>query len=129
MRAGELSTVQVGSDAGGFRLLGTTQASVRAEAWGYWPPDVATAFSREVPAITQKLAATTTFVLDANQLKPQGAEGQQAIRVLCHALGAARFAKATILCSNALTRMQLTRLLRECGVDQRVAFADSLGAG
>jgi len=93
--------------------------------WGYWSPEVVTAFARAAPEAGQKLSPAATFTLDANQLKPQGAEGQEALRALFRALAALTFAEGTVAASNALTRMQLTRLLRECGLDGRLMFGDS----
>jgi hypothetical protein len=124
MPAVELSPAQVGGDTGGFRVVMGLQA-MRIEAWGYWPSDVVGAFARETPGAIQRLAPTTSFTLDANQLKPQGAEGQESLRVLFRALAPLAFARGTIVASNALTRMQLTRLVRECSMVDRLIFDDS----
>ena len=51
-------------------------------------------------------------MLDCKELKPQGIEGQEAIRVLLRLLSRQPFAKGMILRGNAMTCMQLARLLR-----------------
>ena len=65
------------------------------------------------------------FVFDCKELKPQGAEGQDAIRVLFRVLARLPFAKGIIVKGNAMTCMQLARLLRECGAEKRIEFADT----
>lgn len=121
MRAGDVSSTD--TDAGGFRIaVAPTLLSVYA--WGYWPPEVAEAFTREATAIGQKLMRVSAFVLDAAEMKPQGAEGQDALRVLFKALAAMNVAKGTLIANNLITKMQLVRLLRECGLDQRVTSSE-----
>lgn len=119
------SPVEVGTAAGGFRVGGTPQAALRIEAWGYWSREVVTAFAREAPFAVEKLSASAAFLLDAGNLKPQAAEGQEALRALFRGLSALAFAQGRILVSNALTRMQLMRLLRECQMDGRLTFDDA----
>lgn len=116
----EFSPPEVGNEAGGFRIVGTAQGVLRVTAWGYWHQDVVRTFTTDAPSALQKLSASGTFVLEAAELKPQGADGQEALRVLFRALAPLAFAKASVLASNALTRMQLARLLRESGLDGRV---------
>jgi hypothetical protein len=109
-------------EAAGFRMQAQLPASLRIEVWGYWTPEIAGAFTREASAVVQKLGEAAAFHLDAKDLKPQSGEGQEALRVIFRALGATGFGKATAHTENVLTRMQLTRLLRECGLDARVRF-------
>lgn len=116
----EFSPADVGTPGGGFRIVGTAQGALRITAWGYWQEDVARTFSTDGPSALQKLLPTGTFVLEATELKPQGADGQEALRVLFRGLAPLPFAKGQVVASHALARMQLARLLRECGVDGRV---------
>jgi hypothetical protein len=120
----EFSPAEVGSSAGGFRLVGTAQGLLRVTVWGYWPPDVVRTFAVDATTALQKLAPGGSLVLDAAELKPQGADGQEALRMLFRGLVPLAFAKAQVIAINALTRMQLARLLRECGVDGRVEIGD-----
>jgi hypothetical protein len=114
--------IEVGGKKDGFRITGTPHASLRIEAWGYWPSNVASAFAREAQAAVQKLATTAVFTLDVVNLKPQGAEGQDALRALLRALSPLAFAKGVVIASNILTGMQIARLLRECKLEDRVVI-------
>lgn len=124
MPSAELTSAEVGSSAGGFRVVGTALGLLRVIVWGYWTPDVVRSFAVDTPKALQKLAPGSTIILDAAELKPQGVDGQEALRVLFRGLVPLAFAKAQVLSGNALTRMQLARLLRECGVDGRVELGD-----
>jgi len=121
----EFSPAEVGSSAGGFRWASAGQGVLRITVWGYWHEDVVRAFAAEAPAALGKLAPSGTLVLDASALKPQGADAQEALRLLFRGLVPHASVKAMVIARNALTRMQLARLLRECGVDQRVEFGDN----
>lgn len=115
----------MGTEAGGFRVGGTPQSALRIEVWGYWSPEVVTTFAREASSAVQKLSPAAAFVLDAGNLKPQSIEGQEALRALFRGLSSFDFAEGKILATNVLTRMQLTRLLRECKMDGRLTFGDA----
>lgn len=118
MRAGDVSSSH--DEAGGFRVsVAPTLLSINA--WGYWSPGVADAFNREALAIGRKLVRVSAFVLDAAEMKPQGAEGQEALRALFKALAAMNVDKGTLIANNLFTKMQVVRLLRECALDQRVS--------
>lgn len=125
MPAGQHSPGEVGSEAGGFRLSANATSTLRMTVWGYWTPDVARAFAVDAQAAAQKLMPTSTLVVEAAELKPQGPDGQDAWRSFFRGLVPLTFARAVIVGPNALTRMQLARLLRESGVDGRVEFGDS----
>lgn len=112
---------EVGGPLGGFRVT-TTQAELRVVAWGYWPNDVIGVFTRKASLVTHALGPMTAFLFDANELKPQGPEAQESLRSLFRALAASSFFSARVLSKNALTRMQLARLVRECGLFGRVTF-------
>jgi hypothetical protein len=79
-------------------------------------------FRKHAPIAAWKLTATGMFVFDAKQLKPQGLDGQEALRELFRTLSAVPFQRGSVVAENALTRMQLTRLVREGGLDARVTF-------
>jgi len=98
---------------------------LRITVWGYWTPEVARAFATEAQAAAQKLMPTSTLVVEAAALKPQGPDAQEAWRGFFRGLVGLVFARAVVVGANALTRMQLTRLVRESGVDGRVEFGDS----
>jgi len=122
MPGAEFTPSEVGTDAACFRTSGSAETALRVEAWGYWTPEIAHSFTRDAVLFASKLTPASVLVIDAAQLKPQAVEGQEALRVAFRALATASFAKATLRTENVLTRMQLTRLLRECGLDERVGF-------
>ena len=125
MSAGQLSAREAGTEAGGFRVGGAPHSALRIEAWGYWSSEVASKFAREAASAVKNLSPAATFVLDAPNLKPQSAEGQEALRALFRGLSALTFAEGKIVASNALTCMQLMRLLRECKMDERLTFGNT----
>ena len=125
MRAAKISLLEVGTHSGGFRVIGPPHEALRIELWGFFGQDVADALTHHAPAVIQHVQLAAIFTLDATNLKPQGPEGQQALRVLFRALTPVTFARGTLLASNVLTKMQLMRLVRECGLDARVGFDDS----
>jgi hypothetical protein len=129
MPGGAHSSTSVGSDAGGFQIFGSAEGDLRIAAWGYWPAGVVNAFNAKAPAATQALVAVGVFVFDCKHLKPQGSEGQDAIRALFRVLARLPFAKGFIVKGNAMTCMQLARLLRECGAEKRIEFADDAAFG
>ncbi len=129
MRGASHSPTSVGSDAGGFRILGGTDGNLRIAAWGYWPADVISAFGVSAPAAAQTLAPEGLFVLDSQEFKPQGAEGQEALRALFRVLARLPFAKGLIIKGNAMTCMQLARLLRECSAEGRIEFTEAQSVG
>lgn len=112
---------EIGGPSGGFRVT-ATPAELRVEAWGYWPGDVIAAFCRRAALATHALGPMTAFVFDGNDLKPQCPEAQESFRALFRALAASSFFSARVISKNALTRMQLARLVRECGLFGRVSF-------
>jgi hypothetical protein len=111
-----------GSQAAGFRLTNTA-TEFRLEGWGYWTPEVIATFRKHAPIAAWKLSALGAFVFDAKQMRPLSIDGQEALRELFRALSAVPFAKGSVLTENALTRMQLIRLVREGGLDGRVTVA------
>ena len=104
---------RVGSDDGGFSSRSARSASGSTRgASGTRPP--------APPSRTRSEAFRTTpqrgaVVLDATRLKPQREEGQRAFRDLAEAsskLGV----RVELIVVNAITKMQIARILRENGV-------------
>lgn len=112
---------RVGTDAGGYRLFSSIK-EFRLEAWGYWTPDVIVSFRKQAAIGVRKLGEQGLVVLDARELKPQGTDAQDVLREFLRILAGVAFAGGRVTAQNALTRMQLTRLVREGGLDDRVTF-------
>jgi hypothetical protein len=123
MPGAESSPTAVGGAAGGFRVSGAGSAALRIQVWGYWGPEVAGEFSKKVAAMAPSLTLATALTFDASELKPQGVEGQEALRVLFRAIAPTTLTGGeAVVVKNVLTRMQLARLLRECGLEGRLSF-------
>jgi len=128
MPAVQILPAEVGNEAGGFRFQGLTETAFKVQVWGYWVADIAAAFAREAPVAIRSLDAAAVFTLEATKLKPQGVDGQEALRTMFRELARLTFAKGVVVANNALTRMQISRLLRECGLDERVSCGADFAA-
>jgi hypothetical protein len=108
----------VGDERAGYQILSAlVSGSLRVQCWGYWCGEVAATFEVDVPEACRETPNLTHFVLDAEELKPQGAQGQVALRSLMSHLGSMKETACTVLSTNALTKMQLVRFAREYGVN------------
>jgi hypothetical protein len=111
-------TLHVGTETDGFRVTHTPGGSeLRVEGWGYWDNETCLAFGRHAGSALEKLTAPIVLVLDATVLKPQGTEGQDALRAFFKRAAGAPGSSARALAANVLTRMQLTRLARDAGLE------------
>lgn len=120
------SVNQFGTDDAGFRVMyDRDENTLHVEGWGYWNSGVGAALRRETTAACRQLSPPLAIVMDLTRLKPQGTEGQEALRTLMSSLGAMGGFSGKIHTENVLTRMQLTRLARECGVEASFVFAES----
>jgi hypothetical protein len=89
---------------------------MRIKCWGYWTDDKAAAFERDALAALRDSPYLKSVEIDAEELKTQGKAGQSALRQLMKHLSVMPPHSCTADSSNALTKMQLRRLARECGV-------------
>lgn len=112
---------EFGTAGGGFRIS-VQGGTFRLEGWGYWPADVASTFTREIEAACRNMVPPVDFSFVASALKPQGDEGQQALRTLMQCLAKANLSSARVAAENILTRMQLVRIASACGAEGRLRF-------
>jgi hypothetical protein len=116
-------TQQGGTDTAGYRITHSAGGhTLSLEAWGYFDSSVAAAFTRQATVACEELLPPVELVLDASDLKPQGDEGQRALRAIMESLAPLALSGATIYVDNILTRMQLTRLAKEYSLDGRLKF-------
>jgi len=119
------STTQVGTENAGYRIVCPPRGrALHVEGWGYWTPELAQAFGRDVTAACRTVLSPLGFVFDATRLKPQGREGQEALRSLLGCLARLELSGATVGTTNILAKMQLVRLAKECGVESRLQIRD-----
>ena len=111
-------TLHVGTETDGFRLTHTPGGNeLRIECWGYWDDETCLAFGRHAGAALEKLAPPIVLNFEANVLKTQGTQGQDAIRSFFKRAAGMPRSSSRALASNVLTRMQLTRLARDAGLE------------
>ncbi|HVY44654.1 MAG TPA: hypothetical protein VHB21_02200 [Minicystis sp.] len=103
-----------GSDEAGFSI-DAIASSVKVRAWGFW--DAATA-ARFPPAVFEALAAAgprAELLVDVTELKPQREAGQAALHEVIEGTVRLGLRRAELVVTNAITRMQLARIVREAG--------------
>lgn len=102
----------------GYRITtGTQKESIRIRCWGYWGEETASSFERDAVAAVRESPNLQSVALDAEELKTQGKAGQAALRGLMRQLTSMPPRSCTADSTNALTKMQLRRLARECGLE------------
>jgi hypothetical protein len=104
--------MRFGTDESGFSIE-TSPLGARVLAWGFWDAAIAVAFPA---AVLDALGARggQQLLVDATQLKPQGDDGQAAFRRLVEATSKLKL-RAEVVVTNAITKLQLVRILREVG--------------
>jgi len=101
-----------GTDADGFTITFEEMTRcLRIRMYGFWPPDIAASFATTVLDACRPPRRTTEVVVDASDLKPQRDETQAALVDVFAALPSLGVAKASVLTDNALTKLQLLRLV------------------
>ncbi len=121
-----VSCSEPGARDAGFRVTSIPgKGTLRIEGWGYWDGGVAQAFSREAAGACRAARLPFRAVLDLSTLKPQGQEGQSALRDFMRCLSEAPLSGGTVYAENVLAKMQLTRLLKECGMESVLRFGRS----
>lgn len=84
---------------------------VRVAAWGFWGPDVALAFSRDVLLVCAGARVRFGLLVDCSGLNPQRAEGQEAWGRWMLETGP-RLGRACAAVPNAVTKLQLVRIAK-----------------
>jgi hypothetical protein len=103
-----------GNDIDGFVVTATPATrTVHVRLWGFWPVEVAVQFVPSVAAACQEMGGVNRLEVDANELKPLREEGQIAFGGLLAQLPLLKVAHASISTTNALTRLQLMRLVKQ----------------
>lgn len=103
-----------GNDDAGFSVsLDELTGVVRVSAWGFWGPDVADSFAKTVSDVCRTTRDAARVIIDARHLKPQRDTGQAAIGAMMSALAKLGIKEASVTVSNALTKLQLSRLQKE----------------
>jgi hypothetical protein len=103
---------RAGTDEAGYSIE-VGAFGVRVRAWGFWGASVAGGFSAAVLEALQAAPQRGRLQVDAALLKPQRDEGQAAFRELVQATTKLANFRAELVVTNAITKMQLARIIRE----------------
>jgi hypothetical protein len=90
---------------------------VRVRAWGFWNAEIATSFVTRVLELVRAAPRSAPLYIDATQLKPQRDEGQAALREVVNVVSKLGVVRAELVVTNAITRLQLARIIRESGAE------------
>lgn len=118
---------KVGDSAAGYAIESsrTIAGSTLVRAWGFWKGPVANEFANDVLSAVTK-GAPFAVLFDLTELKPQGYDGEKAFDAMISALSAlATLRSAAIVTTNALSKLQLNRLVR-AQKQTRWVFVDSV---
>jgi hypothetical protein len=88
--------------------------AVRVRAWGFWDEQAATAFTTAVLDALRVPPRRGQLVIDATNL-PQRDDGQRAFRDVIAETAQLGPVRVELVVTNAITKMQLARLIRELG--------------
>src|SRR5262245_59930825 len=101
-----------GDAEAGFAIeVDSAKKVLRIRAWGFWGDALAESLG---PSLLENgRADASEAVVDAKDLKPQRESGQRAIAALFDALSKLKIPRATMVVTNALTRLQIMRIAKE----------------
>ena len=116
--AKESSATSAVSEAGFALQLGPPGRLIQGRAWGFWGRPVAERFQRELSDTLRQIERPSRLLLDMSQLLPQSDEVQVLLRQAMSSASLAGLGQAAIIVTNAITKLQLTRLAREARVSQ-----------
>jgi hypothetical protein len=109
--------LRVGTDSAGFSIDSPASGGIVVVGWGFWSVEVATAFALSVIDACRARPRGAALVFEMSNLKPMRDEGQQSFSAILRALPGLGVARTSMVTTNPLTRMQLTRLATESGIN------------
>jgi hypothetical protein len=113
---------RIGTDQAGFSVDYTPANGLCVLGWGFWSVDVAQAFAPTVIDACAQAPRGATFTLDLRELKPMREEGQQSFSNLVRGALALGLSPISIVTANPLTKLQLVRLVADCGAASSVQW-------
>jgi hypothetical protein len=105
---------RVGTDESGYSLESGV-LSVQVRAWGFWDVPLAASFAGAVVDALRAAGPRVALRIVATDLKPQGEAGEAAFRALIAAATKLGLDGAELVVGNAITKLQLARIVREVG--------------
>jgi hypothetical protein len=103
----------------GFRIESRGDA-VLVTAWGFWSVGFVPEFLPAVLAALEAKGRGVALAMDLKDLRPLRDEGQQAFRALLGRALAHGVVGVELKGASALTRLQMLRLTRELGAQDRI---------
>jgi hypothetical protein len=101
-----------GTDADGFTIsFEEPSRCLRIRVYGFWQPDTAATFVASLVDACRPPRRAVELVVDASDLKPQRDEAQVALKDAFAALPGLGITRASVVTDNALTKLQLLRLV------------------
>src|SRR5687767_13323521 len=113
---------RVGDDSTGFSVDHPDAGRILVKGWGFWSVAVASAFAPTVMEGCKGRPRGTILILDMVDLKPMREEGQQSFSRLLTALSNLGIAQVSVITTNALTKLQLLRLVTESATGAHVEW-------
>ncbi|MCU0685708.1 MAG: hypothetical protein MUF34_26270 [Polyangiaceae bacterium] len=107
--------VQAGDVAAGFVVEIDPQLGlVHSRCWGFWSDELAASWQGEMlAAVHRERAHAWCALVDLDGFAPQRPSVQEVVRTMVVTMAAYKPRSAILLASNAITKLQLVRLLRE----------------
>jgi len=113
---------RVGDDAAGFSLEFSSTGSILVTGWGFWSPEVATAFAGAVVDACRDHQQGLTLTFNMRELKPMREEGQRSFSHVLRSLPSLSTSRVSIVTTNPLTKLQLVRLATESRVEGSILW-------
>lgn len=111
---------QGGDDRAGFATkVDLPHSLVHSRCWGFWHDGLASNWEFDaLAAVHQVRSSPWCILVDLDRFVPQRPSVQEAVRAVAVSVASQKPRGAVFLTGNAITKLQLIRLLREerCGV-------------
>src|SRR5688572_9287377 len=108
-----MAVLRIGNDSAGFSVEHPATGGILVKGWGFWSVEIAAAFAPTVLEACKGRPRETNLSLDMNDVKPMREEGQHSFSRLLSSLSDLGIARASIMTTNPLTKLQLVRLVAE----------------
>lgn len=115
--------IKVGDEVAGFSVAPEVGDQVlRVVGHGFWDVDVARSFGQRVLEAFAAHPRISRLVFDFRLLKPLRDEGQEGFTQVLTALHSPTPPHVSVMTSSPLTKLQLLRIVKECGCGGWVEF-------
>lgn len=98
----------------------TQNDALMVTTWGFWSADFVPEFLPAVFAALESRGRGSLLIIDLKQLRPLRDEGQTAFRTLMTRALTDDLARLELRGASALTKLQMLRLIRELGAQDRI---------